>query len=237
MSDANNCLLAYKSAFSAEALRNALLLGMDKGVIKGFLEKKLDKDSVEWKFYDAKKVYFEPAQSPQDTKVQMKHHFSILRHVGRLTGMYPTDAATALTIDDSLDMLESFRGKFKKATSSAQADKLLCETMQHFNTMIQENGVKGCTVGHSMTVLDLELASIVGWCGSQVFVNKGFFDRQAFREQFPQVYELRRTVNEHPVLIAAAKRHQVHYALCKAGHATHGDAHSHNYVQKLKLKR
>lgn len=239
-SDSKNSLLVYTQARSVESIRNTLLLGIDRGSIQGFIEKKLDDNDPEWKLYNTKIMYFEPSHTQDRAPLQMKHQLSILRHAGRMCGLYPkNDPNLALTIDDSLDMLLNFRLKFNTEKNSGEADKQLCEVMQHFENLIQENqrtNGERLVVGKHITIIDLELAATVGWCGGQKFVDRGCFDRNAFKEEFPNVRAIRTMINDHPYLTAANNRHQVHYALCKAGQGTFGEAHSFDYIQKLRRR-
>eukprot|EP00397_Hematodinium_sp_SG-2012_P036148 GEMP01038989.1.p1 GENE.GEMP01038989.1~~GEMP01038989.1.p1 ORF type:complete len:280 (+),score=46.09 GEMP01038989.1:94-840(+) len=238
MAAAEDCLFVHTSAHNTESIRHALLIGIGKRTIKGFFEKKLTDTDAEWKQYGSKMCYFEPAAAtPTEDKkdaLKMHHQMPILRHIGRLTGLYPkNEPEKALVIDEVLDLCISFRKSFNGILDPKESDKVLCDTMQFIDALIQDNfktaGQK-YIIGTSITIADLELASVVGWLGQPKFTERGCFDKDAFSQEFVNVRALRKIVNDHPYLVDATSRHQAHYALVKAGQAVHGEAHTSAYI-------
>eukprot|EP00397_Hematodinium_sp_SG-2012_P042954 GEMP01047625.1.p1 GENE.GEMP01047625.1~~GEMP01047625.1.p1 ORF type:complete len:250 (+),score=56.95 GEMP01047625.1:173-922(+) len=236
-----NFLLVYSNVRSVDAIRNALLLGVEKGFIKGFKEKKLEDSSTEWKALNAKLAYLESPENPNGSPpVKMRHQIPMMRYIGRIAGLYPrTEPERALLIDEVLEMCHSFRLRFGNLTDTAEADKLVCETFQFLEQLIAQNVKQSGNpwiCGLTMTIADLEVASLIGWLGLPKFIERGVFDRDLFSEEFKNVRNVRRQINEHNFFIESNARHAMHYQLCKSGAEKPGEAHTSVNIKAWRTK-
>ena len=97
---------------------------------------------------------------------------AILRYVGKLSGLYPTDELEALYCDEVMDAVEDLTDKFV-ATFGLEADELkqareaivqgpLTRYAQFFENKLQEQGGE-FFAGHRLTIADLKVAVLMNW--------------------------------------------------------------------------
>ena len=96
---------------------------------------------------------------------------AILRYVGKLAGLYPSDALEALRVDELLEAVLDIRGKMsvtyampdseKVEARKKLADSFIKPHLKNIELRInnQEGGFKGFAVGSKLSVADLVLAS------------------------------------------------------------------------------
>lgn len=103
---------------------------------------------------------------------------AILRYVGRLTGLYPTDdSLQALKVDEALDVGEDINCLIgpslheqdverKMAMRKELAEDTLPYWLACFERLLIANGSTGFIMGNSLTVADLKLYWIIDWLTS-----------------------------------------------------------------------
>ena len=97
---------------------------------------------------------------------------ALLRYLGKITGMYPTDAILALQVDELMDCMLDVRGKMSTTYAMGEAEKLstriklaeefikprLADIEKRIANSVQ---IGGFAVGGKMTIADLVLANDV----------------------------------------------------------------------------
>ena len=91
---------------------------------------------------------------------------AILRYVGKVTGLYPSDPIEALRVDELLDCCIDMRTKLSPTFSLPEPDRVaarqkLVETIikPHLGCMEGRIGDSGFAVGNQLTIADLAIAS------------------------------------------------------------------------------
>lgn len=95
---------------------------------------------------------------------------SILRYVGKIAGLYPTDPEEALRVDEMLDCLIDIRTKISPTYSLPEAERIaarkkLAESfikphLLKMNSRVQcDKTFSGCTVGNKLSIADLAIAA------------------------------------------------------------------------------
>ena len=95
---------------------------------------------------------------------------AILRFVGKITGLYPTDPVAALRVDECLDAMIDMRTKFASSYGLPEAERIAARQklaedfikphLERVNHRIKTTGGSGgFAVGDSLTVADLAIAS------------------------------------------------------------------------------
>jgi glutathione S-transferase len=91
---------------------------------------------------------------------------AILRYVGKVTGLYPTDPIEALRVDELLDAIIDIRTKISPTYSLPDAERIaarqkLVETFirPHLEKIECRVGKSGIAVGSKITIADLAIAN------------------------------------------------------------------------------
>jgi len=93
---------------------------------------------------------------------------AILRYAGKLSGLYPSDPALALRVDEAMDGVDDMMSPMgasireEDATRKAAMRKDMAEvtipaSFARFEKLIRDNGSTGFVVGDSLTIADLKL--------------------------------------------------------------------------------
>ena len=97
---------------------------------------------------------------------------AILRYAGKLAGLYPSDPALALRVDEAMDGVDDMMSPMgasireEDATRKAAMRKEMAEVtipanFARFEKLIRDNGSTGFLVGDSLTIADLKLLHAV----------------------------------------------------------------------------
>lgn len=92
---------------------------------------------------------------------------ALLRYAGKLTGLYPTDAAEAVKVDMVIDGLENLVGPAMGDTTPEGREKFVKEIMPRYmkpvNDIIAKSKDGPFVLGEKMTIADLTVVSFVGY--------------------------------------------------------------------------
>ena len=135
---------------------------------------------------------------------------SLMRFIGKATGLYPTDALAACRVDELMDAVDDLlqitnkvgQGKEqseKEAERSKEAESgVVANAFERIDRYIGLHGSEGHCVGSSLTVADLMVATL------PPFVVSGFFDGVPPEtiERYPSVQAVRKTVMALPAVVA-----------------------------------
>mmetsp|Transcript_2197 Transcript_2197/g.4529 ORF Transcript_2197/g.4529 Transcript_2197/m.4529 type:complete len:234 (-) Transcript_2197:138-839(-) len=142
---------------------------------------------------------------------QMGQLRSMLRFVGRLAGLYPEDPLLACRVDEIMDVIDDTSNAINKvgqgfeqsAKEAARAEAVspsggVGSTLSKIDAFIAANGSDGHTVGATITVADLMVASMLANLCS------GFFDGvpPSTLERYSNIQAVRKTVMSDPKIVA-----------------------------------
>jgi len=147
-----------------------------------------------------------------ENTTRVAQHVALLRYVGRLAGLYPTDPIEALKVDEATYFADEFgqcifaamapmrygfapyaNDEEKAAMRQRLAAEVLPKLLAKLNTIIEGNG-SGFVVGPSITIADLKWYFHIG------MVLSGFVDDipPALFDDHPHVKNLYQKVRDVP---------------------------------------
>lgn len=142
--------------------------------------------------------------------------YSLLRYVGKLTGLYPEDPLAALKVDEILDTLEDLgnayrrhKGDGKENTEKKREVMSKEELPRYFGGLekrLEMFGEGGCAVGKCMTIADLALTTNILSCKSG-FV--GDIVSMDALDGYPRAMKIYETVMRHPKVTAWFEKHPI----------------------------
>jgi len=231
-----NHYLTYTSPKQVMAIRNVLCYGIFIGRIAGFIDDRLSEKDDTWVRHGAKICYFVNSKDPPSNSCFITNYAVVLRHCGRLCGLYPKDDPdVGLMIDELVELSASFKVAFSKNTDQAKADKLLISTFRYFEDTLCKNFAKtgkNVLVGYDLTIADFELQSAIEFVTNPKFAKARLFDAEAFNTEFKYIVQLADELGKEQYVSNMNKREWAHKAEVKAGNATAGEAHSIAYQAK-----
>eukprot|EP00300_Choanocystis_sp_HF-7_P038407 c5530_g1_i1.p1 GENE.c5530_g1_i1~~c5530_g1_i1.p1 ORF type:complete len:217 (+),score=43.90 c5530_g1_i1:38-652(+) len=138
---------------------------------------------------------------------------AILRYVGKLTGLYPTDPLAALRVDSLIDTLEDLNtilgrsARLEPAAKKAARELVAAEDLPRFMRIAEETLAKngtGFLVGDSLTIADLQLLN-----GTRRLLN-GFVDDvpASVLDPYTLVLEHTARLNAHPKIAEWYEAHK-----------------------------
>lgn len=125
---------------------------------------------AEWGAVKAdKKFVFSQMPILEINGVPYAQSMALLRYVGKLTGLYPTDPIEALRVDEILDCMLDVRGKLsttyslpleERLTARKKLQKDFIENLySRIEKRISNQNFHGFVVGEKLTIADLALAN------------------------------------------------------------------------------
>jgi prostaglandin-H2 D-isomerase / glutathione transferase len=136
---------------------------------------------------------------------------SVLRMVGKQSGLYPEDIQKAALVDSLMDAIEDIAGLTnKQGQDLPQAEKEAVRAnsiakggpvyaaLEKIDAFIGAHGSDGFAVGNSLTIADLVLFTNLG------FLVSGFYDGiplDAIDSDFPNLTAVRKTVRSQPAVV------------------------------------
>lgn len=157
---------------------------------------------------------------------------SLLRFVGRVAALYPQDPLLACRVDEIMDVIDDAAMAIMKVgegseqaakeaarTEAAGPEGSLGATLGKVDAFIAANGSGGHTVGSSISVADLMIATMLA------NICSGFFDGvpNSTIERYANIQAVRKTVMSNPKIVA-------HYAARPADQVTPFE----NFMSKAK---
>lgn len=138
---------------------------------------------------------------------------SILRYVGKITGLYPTDALKALQVDEILDTIADlgagvYRGEDKDRMRAERERWAKEDVPKFFGGMEKRIGLFGngpFVTGEEMSIADLVVSQFV------IMIRAGILDYVAkdVLDGFPKLVRAHDGVMEHPKVSEWYKKHPV----------------------------
>lgn len=142
---------------------------------------------------------------------QLSQQRSLLRFIGRMSGLYPEDPMAACHCDEVMDVLDDLQNslnavgrgmeqkeKGEARAAAAAADGPIGLLLGKIDAFAAAHGTGGHVVGGSMTVADIMIATVVANACS------GFFDGVPADtiKLYPNIQAVRKTVMTDPAVVA-----------------------------------